>query len=73
MAPQQEEMCATKPARTAGRTTTCAAYQRVNVNAPTSAPPRIIDATHSPASGVSFEMLIETTVAQYARWSHGSR
>ena len=27
----------------------------------------------SPAKGVNFEMFVVTTVAQYARWSHGSR
>ena len=43
---------------------TWAEYQRVSVNAPIVEPPRSTPATISPANGVSFEMLIVTTVAQ---------
>ena len=50
--------------RIAGRKITCAAYQRVRVSAPIAAPPCMIPATISPATGASFEILIVTTVAQ---------
>ena len=51
----------------AGRKITWTPYQRVSVSAPIVAPPRSTPATISPASGVNFEMLMVTTVAQYAR------
>jgi hypothetical protein len=54
----------TKATRNAGKMITCAEYQRVSVSAPIVEPPRRIDATTSPASGASFEMLMVTTVAQ---------
>ena len=51
----------------AGRKMTWAEYQRVSVSAPIVEPPCITAAIASPATGASFEMLIVTTVAQYAR------
>ena len=47
-----------------GRKMTCAEYQRVSVSAPMVAPPLQNAGESSPATGVSFEMLIVTTVAQ---------
>ena len=55
------------PTSSAGRKITCAEYQRVSVSAPIVEPPWSTAAIASPAIGASREMLIVTTVAQYAR------
>ncbi len=48
----------------AGSNKTCTAYQRNNVSAPSSLPPRISAAIGSPTSGALRAMLIVTVVAQ---------
>ena len=51
----------------------CSAYQIESVLVPISAPPRRNCARNGPRNGALALMLIPTTVAQYAVWSHGSR